>query len=1214
MQFFQISTRRFLSNALPTRGTKFGFKTVAALVAGVFSVLLLSTLVASAQVETGQISGVVTDQSGAVVPGATIAVKNMATNYVRNAVSSSTGSYLVVALEPALYEVTISSGNFKPHMAKVEVTVGSHLTLDAKLSVSAAVTEIEVVGEGGAQVNTQTQEISQVVSAQQVQMMPSLTRNPYDFVAIAGNISNGDAGSSGSGTGAQSNAQNSTTRGVGFNINGQRSTGTEILLDGVENISVFSDGIGIFIPQDAMQEYTVDTSNFLPQYGRASGGVVNVTTKAGTNAFHGNAWEYNRISAFTSNTETNDQEGNPKGTYTRNQYGFDVGGPVMKDKLFFFGSGEWIKVRSAASVTAGIPTPQFLAASASNIQSFFSTYGAGAPTTFTQTYTASQVYGAALTDPTSTACTTAPIPPSCSLSPTLPTFGIVSYKAPTNAGGGVPQDTYNFVARGDYNPSDKSQMFFRFVDYKEVDTPGGDFASPYAKYDVGGTVTNQAYLLNFSHEFSPSLVTNTKLSFSRFNTFNSYQTSLQNVPTLDVATNATIPGTGTLIQLPGFYDTNPANGGLPYGGPQNTSQINQDLNWTKGKHAMQAGVQLVYIQDNNAYGAYAQATEQLGINRTAGLQVLNSGTGMYEFEAAVNPNGALPCYKNPYTGALTPTAGCSIKLPATAPSFARSDRFKEWAAYAQDAWKLTPKFAFNYGVRYEFYGVQHNDNKNLDSNYYYGSGSNLGEQIRNGQIYSTPKAPIGNELWKPSYGTVSPRLGFAYDVFGNGRDSVRGGFGISYERNFGNVTFNVIQNPPAYAVIVINSTTAQPLAVTNSNAGPLAGNAAPLTSPCYPAACLPPTSGRWVDQNIRTAQTQFWSLAIEHELTRNTVASIDYVGAHSIHLYDIKNFNGLGSGNVILGDPYTDPVSGKSALTRLNNQYSNINNRGSGAASHYQGVNLEFQSTNVRQTGLGVVANYTFAHQLDDLSTTFSESNNEFSLGYTNPFNPAMDWGNGDLDVRQRLVVAPMYTDPYFKDQSSPLGETLGGWQVSAIYVAHTGTPFTYYDSTNDATGYNVARYTPDEPVTQHKYNAIPRGTSGNGSNTYNIGTLPGANSWSNPALGGISDWGPWPTSMISRNSFRGPGFWNVDLAVAKTFPIHEKLNLEFRAEGFNILNHHNLFLLEGNNDAASTDGPDLDFQGNVEPLIQASKGGIGNGGGANDERRFGQFALRINF
>src|SRR6266702_1981998 len=307
--------------------------------------LLLVAAAAFAQVETGQIAGTVTDESGAVVPNATVALRNVASNAQRTTQTSPTGAYVVVGLPPGNYEISISSQQFKPYKSNIEVTVGGHATLDAKLSVNATVTEVQVVAEGGAQVNTSTQEISQVIDSQQVMQLPSLTRNPYDFVAISGNISNGDAGASGSSS-MGSNSQNSTTRGVGFNINGQRSTGTEILLDGVENISVFGDGIGTAVPLDSMQEYRVSTSNFEAQFGRASGGVVNVTTKGGSNKLHGDAWEYNRLSAYTSNTETNSQTGAPKGTYTRNQFGFAAGGPVKKDKLFVFGSAEWIRVRS----------------------------------------------------------------------------------------------------------------------------------------------------------------------------------------------------------------------------------------------------------------------------------------------------------------------------------------------------------------------------------------------------------------------------------------------------------------------------------------------------------------------------------------------------------------------------------------------------------------------------------------------------------------------------------------------------------------------------------------------------------------------------------------------------------------------------------------------------------------------------------------------------
>lgn len=1151
------------------------------------TVLFVAPGGASAQ-ETGNISGTVTDVSGAAVAGATVTARNLGTNAIRTETTAPSGSYTFTNLQPASYEISVPPiAGFSAYKQNAEVTVGGRLTLDVHLSATANTTTVEVTDQGGAQVNTQTQELSQVVSQAQVSQLPSLTRNPYDFVQISGNISSGDAGSN-------NLSQNATTRGVGFNLNGQRSSGTEILLDGVENISVFGDAVGIVVPLDGVQEFRVITSNFEPQYGRASGGVVNVTSKTGTNSFHGTAYEFNRLSDYTSNTVTNAQEGLPKGTYTRNQFGYEVGGPIKRDKLFFMESTEWTRVRSAASLIGAVPTPQFLATAAPNIQSFFSTYGTNAPTstsvvTNTQLGQGTPVYA--------------------NLAPDFPIFQNISYHAPADAGGSEPQNLYNIIGRVDYNLSAKSQLFFRYVDYNQVQQSGAAFASAYSQYDVGFTNKSQAYLLDFSHEFNAKLTTISKASFSRFNQSNQYNSALQNVPTLFNSVNAVIPGTNEYINLPGFYNTNPANGGLPYGGPQNTVQLNQDLSYVTGKHAMQFGGQILYIQDNNAYGAYAQAGEQLGKNLTSGLLALQSGD-LFEFEAAVNPNGALPCVRNPYTGTLEQTNACSITLPASSPSFARSERFHDWAVYAQDQYKVTSKFTANYGVRYEYFGVQHNDKSSLDSNFYFGG--NVGDlttpqNIRQGNVLTVPQRSGG--LWKPQYGTVSPRVGFAYDLFGNGKASIRGGFGISYERNFGNVTFNLIQNPPNYAVVVVNN-----VQVTNSNAGPL--GAASGSVP------LPPTSLRNVSQNIRTAQTQFWSLSNDYQVAPNNVISTTYTGSRGLHLYDIKNYNGLGSGNALLGDPVTDPEGSvnqttggiNQALTRLNPQYSNINNRGSNGDSYYQAVNVQFQSSDIRHLGLSLVANYTFAHETDDLSTTFSESSNAFSLGYTNPFNPSLDHGNGDFDIRHRFVVAPIYRTPYFAGRHGLLAEALGGYQVTGIYQLHTGTPFTFFDSTNNASAYNVARYTPTTPITQHTYKSIPSGQNGGGANSYVLGTLPAANSFGNPNLpgpssgngNGASDWGPFPANMTARNSFRGPGEWGFDAALSKSFPIKEGISLELRAEGFNILNHHNLFLQEANNDVA------VFSPGN--PEVTASKGGIGSNGGANDERRFGQFAAKVNF
>ncbi|HEY2012740.1 MAG TPA: carboxypeptidase regulatory-like domain-containing protein, partial [Bryobacteraceae bacterium] len=244
-----------------------------------------------AQVEAGQIAGTVTDPSGAVVPGANITVINVATGAQRQATSSASGAWQVTGLEPGNYKVTVTSASFKPFTANVEVTVGGHLTLDAPLSLSSSVTEIQVQGAGGVAVNTQTQELSQVVDTNQLSQLPSLTRNPYDFVMLSGNVSNGD-----NTTPNMNSGQNLSSRGVGYAINGQRESGTEVLLDGVENLSVFGDSVGEQVPIDAVQEYSILTNNFAAQYGRASGGVVNLATKSGTNAFHGGGWEFNRLS------------------------------------------------------------------------------------------------------------------------------------------------------------------------------------------------------------------------------------------------------------------------------------------------------------------------------------------------------------------------------------------------------------------------------------------------------------------------------------------------------------------------------------------------------------------------------------------------------------------------------------------------------------------------------------------------------------------------------------------------------------------------------------------------------------------------------------------------------------------------------------------------------------------------------------------------------
>jgi TonB dependent receptor-like, beta-barrel len=790
-----------------------------------------------------------------------------------------------------------------------------------------------------------------------------------------------------------------------------------------------------------------------------------------------------------------------------------------------------------------------------------------------------------------------------------PIFGLVNYSAPVDAGGDVPQNTYFLVARADYNFTDKTQLFFRFARESLFGFPGSASggSTPYSQYNVGQTIYNNNYLLSVAHTFRPNLLSTTELSFFRVITNQDYDTSLQNVPTLFLYNNASI--NGQPVNLPGFFPATTGTGGLPYGGPLNAIQVNEDLSWIKGKHSMKFGGQINYFQMNRGFAAYGQANEQLGKSAGAGLDNMMTGT-LTNFTVAVNPAGKFPCSAGAYSGTtrgdLIVTPDCTVAPPLTAPDFTRSDRNTDWAVYAEDSWRVTPKFTFNYGVRYEHYGVQHNNNQQLDSNLYYGSGSSVFEQIHNGSIQLAPNSSIGG-LWSPTWGTVGPRAGFAYDVFGNGKTALRGGYGITYERNFGNVTFNIIQNPPNNATVSVSNT---PVSV--SNLGPLAGSGGA-------GIPLPPVSPRNVADNIQTAQTQFWGLTLEHKLGSKSVVALEYNGAHGVHLYDIKNLNEIGGGQVYLGEPLvtSDPnnascTTSSPCFTRPNQQFTSINNRGSSGFSHYNGLTVHFQTQELWRTGISILSNYTWSHALDNISSTFSESstssNGVGNLGYLDPRNPALDYGNSDFDIRNHFGFAAIWNEPFFKGSRGFLGQVAGGWAFDPIFTARSGTPFSISDTTsclNCLTGpYGIPRYTPSSAISSFHTGA---GADAGSPNTFNLLSLPAANSFT--GLLGVSDFGPYPSTMTTRNQFYGPGAWSFDLAMSKTFPVTERLKLEFRAEAFNIFNHSNMYFNGFIADAGlSAPGSPI--------VIQGKKGGLGvlANDGQHDERRFGQFALRAEF
>jgi hypothetical protein len=581
--------------------------------AKVFVRLVLLLPLASAiqaQTGTGLISGVVTDPSKAVVSAAKVVALENHTHSARNTTTNRDGFYSLSQLQPGDYDVSVEAAGFATYITHVEINVGARITVDVVLSLAALQTNTTVLASGGVQVETQTQMLSEVVNSQQITQLPTLTRNPYDLVLLAGNISPGDA------------------RGVGVAINGQRSASTDIMLDGAENTDVFMSDVGIPVPLDSVREFRLSQSTFTAEYGRASGGMVDVETRSGTNEVHGSVYEFNRVSTLAANTFDNNARGFPRGAFTRNQFGYALGGPILKNRLFFFQSTEWTRVRSEQTVLTLLPTPQYIAASAPATQDYFAKLGGSSSPINGPIITKADILAAGIEPNTGG--------PFDQLPSDTPIFGQSAYIAAVAAGGGNPQNTYNLVGRLDFNASENTKIFARLALYKEFDLPGASFATPYTGYESPFTFLHKNVLAGLTHVFSPTLVSLTKVGFSRLD----HQFPLGANP---LGPALYFPGgfalSGIEVTLPGYAFP-------PTGGTQYEGQISQDLTWSHGKHLLRAGGQFLRFRNVRAGFAGGVASQLLGSHASDSLDNFLAGQ-LLAFQVAIAPQGKFPCFNGP---------------------------------------------------------------------------------------------------------------------------------------------------------------------------------------------------------------------------------------------------------------------------------------------------------------------------------------------------------------------------------------------------------------------------------------------------------------------------------------------------------------------------------------------------------------------------------------
>jgi len=1039
------------------------------------------------QLPTGTILGAVKDSSGAVIPGASITAKNTETGFTRTGVSAEDGSYRLSALPVGGYEVRVELPGFRTEVRSgLTLTVAQEAVVNFALQAG-AVEQTVVVTEDAPIVNTTSGALGGLVDERKVAELPLNGRNFIDLTLLTPGI-----------TQQRNLGVAASTVGLWFSSNGAPLRSNNYLLDGAimtnltNGTSASQDGSTLGL--EGVREYRVITNSFSAEYGMTMGSQVMVVTKGGTNTLHGSLFEYLRNSAldarnfFDYKTPASNRR---LPAFARNQFGGSLGGPIKKDKTFFFGVYEGLRQR--LGVTKITPTIPAACHTANYVvdRSCVPTLAPG------QTLTVAPVVRSLLD--------LYPLP-------NLPNDRLTfPFTQPSH-------DDY-VQGRVDHNFSSADRMFARFTFNNTNETDPID----YPQFRTIRFSRSSFATLSEDHVFSPALLNTFRTSFSRTHPVNPSPSGILGpqysfVPGMEIG-SINIGGVTTLG--PNVAPTNFR---------QNLFTWSDDVFYTRGRHSLKFGTLI------NHYQQYI-------------LSFVNS-VGTVTF---ANVNNFLQGLTSQY----------SAQTPGSLRD--RTYHYNTLGFYAHDDFRVLPRLTFNLGLRYEFITVPREQH---------------GKEAALRNIVSDAAPTLGPAFENMSLRNFSPRFGFAWDVRGNGKTAVRGGFAHLYDVGVFGVSFEIASQatPPfgSFNAVGTPSTLALPLVFPN-----------------------PPKTLRLLDYHMQQPHMLDYNLTIEQQLPWQMGLTLGYAGSRGYHIAQEKEGNPTVS--QILQDgrkffPTADP--GNPNALRTNPNWGSIDLHTAEGNSWYNALQLGLNKR--LSNGMQFQSSYTFSKLIDETQGQAGADNQVSSIFGVDPTNRRIDRGPADFDLRHNWQFNTIYQVPQpFK--SGPLRAVLNGWRASSIFSVQSGYPFTPSLRTNRSrSGLNTGQ--PGAGAQNFdRPNLVPGRTKGDI-------ILGRPERWFDPTAFTLQDAGFLGTS--GRNYLTGPGYFNLDFSLGKNIPVKqlgENGTLEFRGELFNILNHPNFAL----NDTARQI-----FAGSAAPGVREdplTTAGVITWTGSARSRQI-QFALKLLF